>query len=635
MTDTLVGYDMVLAISQNEVNSQFSRMASGSAPVIDTWLTANGVSTGWGGIYTLSNYLRGYVDAPTVQFYDPAAPDSHDHVFFQITFATHTLTQDDLTRLGIDPSRVIFPAKPEMDDGQPVLHDGQPVLIENTTDGFVEVLEDVAVTSNPGQTLSNQSVYYWLRVAGQVGTTTTWELVPVTYFYSDGQYALVDLTGLQMSFKVMLSMIPTTPDALQALVDDGLMDPSALSAINDLGFNADIFSLQQLFLNFDTVDFTEWTLTAPAGTTEVNVTLVDPKVLLSQSLDDLVFGNPDFRTAFSTTLRYVFGVDGQNQDGRTPYILGINAASKDPGQSDPQAEPSLVPTWIGYGATSNPDNAGWSTINYQLLGGPDPDSRVPRTGDGATKYVTTPMVSSDDYSGTLAFAKDEFFTPFVLEPIQEAVGIKGTWSQSGMTFSVRDQVNGKTIYDTGDTYVIFGEGEHGVVTKDYDYRCTITIDGNTISLSGSLYQRQDYNVYTVFLTKDTIRFHWWYYAKITFSQTITMSVDSNNQLIFTASAMQTSTDGPHKDENFGGSIVSGVTEVFSFLLGCVPSVSDIMTQSMNAMTSQMTSQVAHMNSNLTSGMAKNFISPTGGVFLMNGPRFDDALDLFMDVTYRV
>ena len=187
MANILAGYDMVVAITQNEVNSQFSRMATPPQAVIDTYISANGLSSGWGGTDFLSSFIRGYVDPPTVQFRDPASSDSHDYLFFQATFRARNMSPDDLSALGLDPSALVYPQG-------------------TTTNGYLLKREDVP--SNNG-TLPAQSIYYWLRATGSVGTTKTWALVPVVYFLSQGVHALVNLDGLQVRFKVMLSMIPT------------------------------------------------------------------------------------------------------------------------------------------------------------------------------------------------------------------------------------------------------------------------------------------------------------------------------------------------------------------------------------------------------------------------------------------
>lgn len=638
MSSTLAGFDMVLAISQDEVNAQFNRMASGPQPVIDTFVSANGLNVALGGAsYYLSTYLRGAISSPTVDFTDPAAPDSHDHVFFEFTFERRTLSQADLDALGIDTSTLIHPVQVT----EPAAGQGDPQVVTLTDQGVALVMESIPITDEPGQSAPNQAVYYWLHATGTIGTQTTWELVPVTYYFTQNVYALVDLTGLTVRFKVNLAMLPTTPEALQALVDDGLLDPSVLSAVDSNGFDQDIFSLQQLFLDFDTVDFTQWALTAPTMDATVS-TLAIPTVpgqpiqLFSETLSDLVDNSLDFRTAFSSALQYAFGMNGENTAGATPYIIGINATSNDPAQSNPDDAPSLVPTWIGYGAIANPDKAGWSTINYQVLGGTDPEARVPRNGDGSMVYITTPLVSSDSFSGSLGFSADTFFTPFVLEPIQQSIPISGTWTRSGNTFSISDAPSGATtLYDSGDTLVKWGEGEHAIVTENHDYQCTMTVDGDTISLSGSMYQRQDIKIYLVVATLDTICFHWWYWTTITFSQQITMSIDSDNQLVFQLGAIEQTEDGPHDDENFGGSMVDAVSSLFSTIFNDLPSVSDTMNAMMQGLSSGLSQRINHMNSNLTGAMASNFISPTGDVFFMNAPRFDDQLELFMDVTYRV
>ncbi|RKH42279.1 hypothetical protein D7X12_16170 [Corallococcus sicarius] len=93
---------------------------------------------------------------------------------------------------------------------------------------------------------------------------------------------------------------------------------------------------------------------------------------------------------------------------------------------------------------------------------------------------------------------------------------------------------------------------------------------------------------------------------------------------------------PHEDENFGGDLVNAVSQAFSVLsLGYFDPMEDALDTATNALAAGMQSRVAGMNANLTASMVSNFISPTGGVFFLNAPRFNSDLDLLMDVTYRV
>ena len=612
MSNILAGYDMVVAITQNEVNSQFARMSSPPEPVINTYVTANGLSSGWGGSDFLSSYIRGYVDPPTVQFRDPASPDSHDHVFFQATFRARNLSPDELAGLGLDTSALSYPQG------------------GTGSDGYLLKREDVP--SKQG-TLSGQAIYYWLRATGTVGTIKTWALVPVVYFLSEGVHALVNLDGLQVSFKVMLSMLPTTPAEVEDLVDQGIMPPSVLQTITANGFNQAAFSLQRLFLDFDTVDFTQWALKPVDGSTQVDVILVEPNQYLSQSLTSLTQNNQDFISNFSTALQYAFGMNGQNTDGATPYILGINAQSNHPATTNPGAPPSLVPTYIGFGASANATDEGLDTLNYQVLAGDNSQARVPRTGDGSVVYVTDTLVTNNDYSGSLLFAKSAFFEPLVLQPIQQAFGAAPSlWTTQGTTMTVTDSGH---IVELNNEQTILGEGLKQKVTMDSTQTCTVTVSGNTINISGSYYQRQDITISLIVLTEE-IPFHWWMWCTVSFQQQITLAVDAQNQLVFNMGPMTTTTDGPHEDENFGGELVNAVSEAFEVLsMGYFDPMEDALDTATNALAGGLQSRVAGMNTNLTAGMASNFISPTGDVFFLNAPRFNGDLDLLMDVTYRV
>jgi thiamine pyrophosphokinase len=49
----------------------------------------------------------------------------------------------------------------------------------------------------------------------------------------------------------------------------------------------------------------------------------------------------------------------------------------------------------------------------------------------------------------------------------------------------------------------------------------------------------------------------------------------------------------------------------------------------------LTNTALALNQNIAAGLKNNFISPTGLVFSLNAPRYNDEFDLQMDVTYRV
>ena len=613
MSNVLTGYDMAVAITQNEVNSQFARLATATPAFIDTYLQPNGLSTGWGASYFLSSYLRGHIAPPTVAFTDPQQPDSHDHVLFQFSFLEQSLAPDDLDQMGIDPARLSIP------NGA-------------TDDGYVLVQEDVPYTDEQGapQTLSKQNIYYRLRTA-KVGAITSYTLVPCVYFESDGAHALVDLSGLQVTFRVNLGQIPTDVPTLQSMADQGIMDPAVLDSITAGKFNQNIFSLQQLFLDFDTVDFTQWQLSAPAGDPDVSVILIEPNQLLRQPLSQLTKENQDFAKDFSSALQYAFGVDGKNPRGHTPYIIGVNASSNDPAQSNPGQPASLVPTYIGYGTSRNPTDATLSTINYQILGGDDSANRIPTNSDGTTAFITAPMVASNDYSGRLMFAQQSFFDPFVLDPIKQAANTGAAWTQDGMTFSSSKKKD--HVVDLDESHTTLGTGYQQKVTHDIDYQYQVQVIGDKVLVDSTLYKRQDITI-TVKTVGIPIPFHWWLKYTVNVHQEITMSIDSN-QLVFHVETTQTD-DGPHDDHNFGAELMEWMDDVFKTLsAGYFSPLQDNLEKLADASALSVKNVASRLNNGLVSSMSGNFISPTGSIFALKGPRYNDELDLLMDITYRI
>ncbi|HWL86116.1 MAG TPA: hypothetical protein VNO21_09960, partial [Polyangiaceae bacterium] len=85
MDNLMAGYDMILSISQNEVNSQFERLVRSG--YIQTEIASNGVTIGGilgGNKPKLTSYLRGAVSAPRVAF---GEKNNAQEVEFSFTFA--------------------------------------------------------------------------------------------------------------------------------------------------------------------------------------------------------------------------------------------------------------------------------------------------------------------------------------------------------------------------------------------------------------------------------------------------------------------------------------------------------------------------------------------------------------------
>jgi hypothetical protein len=84
----LAGYDMVVAITQNEINSQFQRLFG---QIIQPEISANGLSSNsfLGGGVQLSSWLRGFINAPQVKLSTVSDPLQ---VLFYFTFQNQNVT---------------------------------------------------------------------------------------------------------------------------------------------------------------------------------------------------------------------------------------------------------------------------------------------------------------------------------------------------------------------------------------------------------------------------------------------------------------------------------------------------------------------------------------------------------------
>ncbi|MES2940361.1 MAG: hypothetical protein V4864_21960 [Pseudomonadota bacterium] len=646
MADALFGYDMVLQITQNEINSQFSLLMQQG--YIDSLLTTNALSAAGGafggGQMELSSYLRGYIAQPTAA--QPmvilANGGNPEQCMFQFALQSQQLTDTVMTALGFTQDQVNAAfAQP-----QPGPDNSQYGLLVNQ--------EDIAYESNGvAETLANQTVYYWLqRTALTVGTSTTYTnyLVPALFYMSGGDYpTLVDLTGLPLRFTVDLGAIPTTPDGITALVNAGVMPPQVLDTITGNGFNSAYFSLQQLFLNFDTTDFTQWSTTAPPSSTMVSGASIDTAtgtfsistVALSQLEED-----PSFLTEVSVALQYAFGVGStyDNNPASTPYIIGITATSTNPAQSNPDDVAILVPTSVGFTALLDSADSGLSVLNYQVMGGGTSNPTQPAPA------VATNFVTSNDYSGELLFSEATFFTPQIFNPLVVALtsdhAPTPNWQQSGSTFTYNTNYSW-TISSTPPPDNWLKTGTYQVVTQEENPNYKIVVAGSTVTASGTLTVTQQLAATLVVLSIN-IPVVWSVTCSSTFSQVLTMEVTGNGSELSVNQPNATFTEpvnGPVVANNWEAGLSSFVIDAaeaiidllfpMSFLMKSLDP-STYMTQTAHTSIDNAFNQLnRQLNTNLTGGATGNFIAPTGTVFLLNAPRFNNTLDLQMDVTYSV
>lgn len=646
MGDALFGYDMVLQVTQNEINSQFSRLMQQG--YIDSLLKTNGMAAAGGafggGAMTLTSYLRGYIAAPTVgqPMVILASGSNPQQCLFQFALQRQQLTQTVMDQLGFTQDQV----DAAFSHPQPGPDNSQYGLLVNQ--------EDIEYESNgASQTLSAQTVYYWLRrTAVTVGTTTTYTnyLVPALFYMSGGAYpTLVDLTGLPVRFTVNLDAIPTTPQGITALVNEGIMPPQVLDTLNGNGFDGAYFSLQQLFLNFDTTDFTQWSTTAPPTSTSVSGASINTATnTFSVSTTTLakLEEDPSFLTEVSVALQYAFGV-GSTYDGNpasTPYIIGVTVTSTNPAQTDPNSTPILVPTSVGFSSLLNAADSGLSVLNYQVMGGGSTNPTQPAPSVG-TSFVTT-----NDYSGELLFSQATFFTPEVFNPLVKALTSEHAptpnWQQSGTKFTYQTTYSW-TVSSTPPPDNWLKTGTYQVVTQKESPNYTISVSGNTVNVSGSLSITQQLSA-TLEVLSIEIPVVWSVTCSSTFSQVLTLAVGGNGYDLVVNQSQATFTEpvnGSIESNNWEAGLSSFVIDaalVAINLLFPTPMLlkmlnpATYMTKTVHSIIGAAFNQLgAQLNEDLTGSATGNFISPTGDVFLLNGPRFNDTLDLQMDVTYSV
>lgn len=636
MSELMEGYDMLVAVTQKEVNNQFYRMASGDNPTIDTMIKANNLSSDvmMPGSYSLASYLRGGINPPTVQFYNPNSTSTHDQVLFQINFAPRAIEADN--EWGLDLST--FQA---LNNGMKT-EDG----VEYTY-GCITNIEDIHYTDNDGhpQVLNNQTVNYFLRsTSTTVGTiaTTTYELLPSLFCMISPNFYLVDLSGLQVSFMVNLSQIPTTTSSINDLVARGFLAPEVGAAITTNSFNSNEFSLSQLFLDFNTVDFTQWSVSQPQHEeanedTTVNMMNVNSHTYAATPLSTLQ-QNSDFTLAFTSNLENAFGLGPQDNVGATPYIININAAAIKPSQNSIVLQPSLVPSYIAYGAIYNSTDPELSTINYQIMGGDNGPANAPSNDDDSIPYVTDRVVNSTDYSGSMLYNDNVLFTPYLLNPIKQSLNPGGSWSQNG---NIRTSTNNFTNYPLGydgEKTTFLGTGYlQRVIESNYN-NYTITTYANKMSISASMTQVSTIEITPMLLgwNMGNVDFTWTQTYSVQMTQDITWSINNNNELVFSTSNPVTTSQGPTQTENFLGNMTEAISDLFGILsFNYFDPVEGMLDDQKTDITNSVGDEVANIGAGLSSGFSSNFISPTGQVFLLANPVLDNESNFRLNVTYDI
>jgi hypothetical protein len=619
MTNLLSGYDMAIAISQNEINSQFQRLFG---QTIATTIRANGLSKGTpfgGGSLQLSTYIRGPINAPQVLL----APGNNPlDVDFYFSFVSKPVLPKDFNLQDTDFADA-FSKSP----------DGINALLC--------ILEDIPYTGVNGEhlQLSKQPVYYWLRrtpvTAGNV-ISYRYSQIPAIYYKENGLPMMIMLTGLQVSFKVMISHLPTTPEAIREAVKEGLLLEDVLKIITESKYNEEAFSLNQLFLNFDNTNFSQWNLLDPVGSlgnqvTGLGINTDGSYAVATLSVSELANNDPDFASAFSTNLQYTFAQGGKNTAGKTPFIIALTGNSTDPAKTDIDLPPSLVATYIGYSCTPNAKDPGLAAFNYQVLCGDKPETRIPKNNDSTIINITTDFIENNNFSGTLLFSENAFFKPFVLERLINALDTRAPWIQPNTSTFTSNYRNKNKIYDAKSVHL--GAGIHKYVTQEDNNTYSIQVIKNQIYLSGTFARTITLDLWTVLADHDTVQFTWKKTGQLNWSDSITLITDAQSQLIFKSQPIfQPIQIGPTQ-KDYGADIYDHIVNALESL--GVTFFPLLAADLHSALANGLQNEGKFLNNSLLEGTRNNFISPTGKKFLFNNPRFNEELDLKMDITYSI
>lgn len=629
MENLLSNYDLVVAISQNEINSQFNRLFMNG--FIKPRIVANAVSKGIFGDddpLKLSSYIRGYINAPQVELTFDAGTSQ---VLFDFSFNQKSFSLDQIVAaLGVtdDTLKTAFKNSPDKKTG------------------LLKINEDIVYfdESRKNKVLNTQSVYYWLEEnegEGNRVTKKTYSIIPVLCYIDpgSGHKVLASLNQLKISFLVRLNHMDTTVAQIKKDIENGILPKEFEPSINKSGFTDQAFSIKQLFLDFDAVDYNQLNLNDPSASLGHMLNFIKIKddnnfIIKSLSLSDVIEGDSNFLMEFKGHVENAF--KGQN------LLIGVSGTSKDAQKTKPDVPPTLVPTYISFAATLNQDNKGLSAINYQVLCGDNSDQRIPKHSDQTVVNISNNFIVDNNFSGEILFSSAAFFYPLIYTPVTSSINTGAPWSANG---------NGRTWltnYDPGEITIhssdntTLGTGMAARVLSREVRAASIVLQDNEVLINGKASKEISIVITIVNLIKD-IQFTWKKKSSVTWSDTISMAVDNGSQLSFTHTpafpfpiTTPTETDFGAKAVGLVQDIIKTVLEIFSPLEAkYFKTMEDDMTAMGQELQKQLQNMETSTKSDLLGGTKNNFISPTGKLMFLNNPRFNTELDLQMDITYSV
>ncbi|MEO6037446.1 MAG: hypothetical protein ABIQ93_03465, partial [Saprospiraceae bacterium] len=523
MSATSAGYDMICCLTQDSINAGFQKLSN--TGFIDNVLTSNGISVSViSGSESVSSYLRAGVMPPVLSFADGLASDRAllKFRFYKIPFNHSTL--------------------------------GNPISTwtngNDTVYTFVEQLHAKDSSGNPVSITAK--VYYWTRMIGGQEY-----LVPAFRYFMGDQEVLVSIDGLSVVFAVALNQLALDAGTVSIMTTQGDLPPEVSTALNQLYFNSNEFSVQHLFLDLDQDSLASLQVLLPAAdTTTVTALNVTGQQSVAVPKSEFSSGGK-FYTEFLANLEYTFGLGQKNQFGSTPYLLGFQGSLTPSAPPPPAATQLLYPTYIGYSGTYNRNQPNLSTLNFQTMGA---QASPPTTG-GLANHFQSNIVSDPGNTGALLLAAEAFFNPVILNQIQSAVSFPGggSWQQGAQRFDY-SSVSSQTV-DQGED-ITAGLGSKYRVDQTITGNHSIVQQGeNQFSVQGSVQTAIAITITIVNWVKD-FDCTWRRSATLSYQNGVGIMVDNQQQIAFSVTENQPQISVSEVDEDAGASFVDAMSSIF-------------------------------------------------------------------------
>ncbi|MCB0703966.1 MAG: hypothetical protein KDC34_01595 [Saprospiraceae bacterium] len=635
-TSILKGYDMFLCLSENELNSQFQRLYKNG--IIHHLLVANGLSKTRSKV-RVSSLIRGSIKAPTIQLFDAGLKPEANQIKFKFRFEFQYLkiTAASLTQ---DLRKELKLSNPDISTGElnKILvteNQLEESILEDGKNALLTISEPIYYKDDAGQLkqLGTEEVDYWFRVV-QSGMESEFRLVPSLFLKDDDEEILVDLNGLGVELLVDVAKMPKTIQEVKNLVAEGLAHQGMLDKINASGFNSSAFALEQIFLDFNTTDFAEIDLIKPnQSNSNIDILELEDANVVQVSASEIFDNNSDFSLAFSRSIRYAFGFQDKNIYGRTPYVLGLSISNQN---INDKLTPTLQPTYIAMATTPNPANSGLSAVNFEILGGVNPESRIPKVNNEVV-HISEKFITDNNFSGKIILSNKAFVEDFIIPRIVDAFGTSvSSWSYSNKKWSYSFSESGVVDKESKDTM-----GGLTRFTHDLSKSFKIILTQNqSISIEGEINKtiKGVLSMFTSNQEKAVFKFSSHRDGKYTFKMNLSVQITDNNLVSLVHSTPETTeflSDIIH--DNAGTSIIEGLAELFRKMIDDdnLTTLQKNLSNFSNSIVDDIKSNINAASDKLKDNFRLPFIPPTGDVFLYKNPKFNENHDLKIDLTYNV